>query len=189
MNLQELRKKADRLNLEYLHARETVKEENRLFVDAQEKVRDLVEAQQVIQTVAQGVQEQAHARISGVVTRCLQAVFGPMCEFRILFERKRGKTEARIVFMEDGHELPPKEAAGGGMVDVAAFALRLVSMSLTKPRLRKVLVLDEPFRFVHGAGNRERVAELVETMSEEYGVQVVMSTGFDWLKIGNVMEL
>lgn len=146
------------------------------------------EAQGIVQAVAETVQAEAHDRIAGVVTRCLAAVFDKPYEFQIRFERARGRTEARLVFVRDGQELDPLDASGGGVVDVAAFALRLSSLMLARPACRRVVVMDEPFKFV-SVGRRDRVRAMLESLAEDLDVQFVMVTHMDELRCGTIVEL
>lgn len=157
-------------------------------VETEDAVTDAEEAQRVAQIVAQAVQEQAHARIASVVSKCLEAVFDEPYEFKILFEQKRGRTEARLVFVRDDLEVDPLTASGGGVVDVAAFALRLACLLLSKPALRKVVILDEPFRFV-SAEYRQRVRTMVESLAKDMEVQFIMVTHMNELKMGTTVEL
>lgn len=133
------------------------------------------EAQLAVQTVAQAVQTQAHERIASVVSRCLSSVFEEPYKFKIIFERKRGRTEAQLVFERNDENVDPMSASGGGVVDVAAFALRMSCLLLAKPKLRRVLVLDEPMKML-SEGYRERVATLFTTLAEELGVQLIIVT-------------
>lgn len=169
-------------------AKLTLKQERAQLVSAEEASTDAEEAQRIVQLVAQTVQQQAHERIAGVVSRCLSAVFDEPYEFKVLFEQKRGRTEARLVFMQGEEEVDPMTAAGGGVVDVAAFALRLSALMLSRPPLRRVLLLDEPFRFV-SVCYRERVRRLLEELSKELGVQFIMITHMEELKTGTIIEL
>ena len=146
------------------------------MTDAETELASTLEAQTLAQQIAQQVQEKAHRQIASVVTRSLRAVFAEdPYEFIIQFERKRGRTEARMVFMREGKEVDPMMAAGGGVVDVAAFALRLSCLMLSRPPLRRVLVLDEPMRFV-SANLRHRVRKLLEMLSKEMNVQFIIVT-------------
>jgi len=159
---------------------------------ARKQTRLAVEAQKIIQVVAEAVQRRAHEQITKVVTKCMDTVFedNPY-DFRIDFERKRGKTEAHLLFVErkSGVVCDPLESSGYGYVDVAALALRLACILLSTPRRRKLLVNDEPFRNVHGTNNRARAAELILTLAKDLGFQFVLATGLEWLKIGKVIQL
>jgi DNA repair exonuclease SbcCD ATPase subunit len=146
-------------------------------------------AQVLVQRVSEVVQDAAHRQIAAVVSRCLEAVFGDESyEFTIAFEKKRGKTEARLVFVRDGQEVDPTGAAGGGVVDVAAFALRLACLVLARPRRRRFLALDEPMRML----SREyvpRVRALLETVCVDMGLQLLIITHNRRLATGTVVEL
>jgi hypothetical protein len=148
----------------------------------------LQEAQIILQTVTQAIQQQVHEKISGVVSKCLEAVFEEPYTFRIVFEQKRGRTEARLVFLRAGQELDPMTAAGGGVVDVTAFALRLACLVLAKPTLRRLVILDEPFKFV-SAAYRGRVRTMLETLADELKVQFIMVTHIPELQTGTVVDL
>ncbi len=150
---------------------------------------DVLEAQDVLQTVAKAVQDRVHKQIADVVNSCLRTVFTDPEEFRVVFDKKRGRTEARLCFFRDGAEVDKDDGLSGGVQDVASFALRMACLVLRRPKPRLLLVLDEPFKNVHGDGNRERAAGLLLSLSREFGLQVIMTTGFDWLKIGKVVEL
>jgi ABC-type molybdenum transport system ATPase subunit/photorepair protein PhrA len=147
-----------------------------------------MDAQEILQHLAQAVQQQAHQRIAKVVSSCLSAVFDHPYEFRIQFERKRGRTEARLLFSRDGLEVDPMTAAGGGMIDVAAFALRIACLVLHRPKLSRVVVLDEPFRFV-SAQYQPNVRTMLEELAEEMKIQIVFITHNPNLVTGKVIEL
>ena len=156
--------------------------------ETREQAQTAEEAQELAQHVAQVIQQKAHDQIARVVSRCLSAVFDEPYEFRIHFERKRGRTEARLTFDRDGMEVDPMTASGGGVVDIASFALRLSCLILNKPPLRRAMVMDEPFRFV-SEEFRDRVKALLDTLSEEMKTQFVMVTHINELKMGQVIEL
>lgn len=143
----------------------------------------------MIQSVATAVQNKVHGKIAAVVTKCIAAVFQENISFEIRFEKKRGRTEARPVLIKDGHEMDPLDGSGGGVIDVASLALRVICLSMTRPAVRKLLVLDEPMKNVNGEGNRQRAAALIEQLAEDYGVQIIMTTGYEWLRVGTLVEI
>lgn len=154
-----------------------------------ERSTDLEEAQRLLQGIAQDVQQRSHEAVAELVTRCLKTVFGEESyEFRINFEQRRGRTEADLVFHRDGKDVDPATASGGGVCDLAAFALRLACLLLSRPAKRKLLVLDEPFRML-SRNHTETVRELIETLADELGLQVVMVTHDPSLACGKVVEL
>lgn len=189
MSLNELRERASRLSARLERARERVSEEEKAFEDAVVRYGNESQAQEVVQQVAQQVQQQAHDRIASVVSHCLSAVFSEPHRFVVRFDRKRGRTEAVLTFLKGQNEVSPGFGSAGGELDVAAFALRIACLSLTQPPLRKVLILDEPMKALHGEDNRQRMRELIETLPKQMGVQLIIATGLDWLTCGKVVKL
>ena len=184
-----LRHKANALLSERVFFSRRAKEEAVALQQATEKVACCEEACLAVTEVSCAVQRKAHERIAGVVTSCLKAVFGDSApELVIVFERKRNQTEARLAFVREGVEYDPCESSGGGVIDVASFALRLSCMMLSKPSLRRLLVLDEPFRFV-SKEYRPKVRELVEKLSEELNIQFILVTHDESFHIGKVIEV
>ncbi len=155
---------------------------------AETAYQDADEAQQIVQAVAETIQEEAHDRIAGVVSRCLAAVFDEPYEFKIQFERIRGRTEARLQFIRDGMAINPLDGSGGGVVDVAAFALRVSCLMLARPACRRVVILDEPFRFV-SRSYRGRVRAMLEGLQKDLQIQMVMVTHIEEFHMGSVVDL
>ena len=147
-----------------------------------------ITAQEILQQLAQAVQQRAHQKIAEVVTSCLEAVFEDPYSFHIEFERKRGKTEARLKFKRGGMTVDPLNSTGGGVVDVASFALRVACLILHRPRLSKVMVLDEPMKFV-SEQYRPRVREMLERLSRDLDMQIVMVSHIEDLATGKIIEL
>ncbi len=173
--LTSLRRRLDKLLAQRSEAVSSVKRERLALLEARENLKSSLKAQEVLQGVAQQVQQFAHVRISRVVTRCLESVFGDEAyEFRLAFDRKRGKTEARAVFVRDGNELSWRDV-GGGVVDLTSFSLRLASLILTRPKLRGLLCLDEPFRML-SVNHSAAVREMLVGLAKEMKIQMVVVT-------------
>jgi len=147
-----------------------------------------LEARRIIQAVAQSIQQSVHGKIASVVSRCLSSVFDEPYEFKINFVQKRGRTEAELVFIRNGIEVDPMTASGGGVIDVASFALRLACLMLTRPAPRKVIVLDEPFKFL-SEEYRGRVREMLLELSESMEIQFIMVTHLRELSCGKSVRI
>jgi ABC-type thiamine transport system ATPase subunit len=158
------------------------------LTQSEELLAAVEEARRIVQTVAQELQEQAHSAIAAVVSRCLSAVFEHPYTFRIDFVQRRGRTEADLIFERDGHVVDPKTASGGGVRDLAAFAIRLSCLMLRRPAARPVVFMDEPFKSP-SPHYRERVKMLMETLTAELGFQFVFVTNIMELVSGNVLDL
>lgn len=165
----------------------TLKEERRELQAAVARVTETQEALSLLQHIAQEVQQRAHVRISEVVSSCLAAVFDDPYELVVRFERKRGRTEAVLRFRRNHLEVDPLTACGGGQVDVAAFALRAACLALHRPRLRRLLVLDEPFRFV-SVEYQPNIRTMLESLSAKLDMQIVMVTHNETYETGKVIR-
>lgn len=172
----------------YNHLKKRMVEEQEALKQAQANLLARRDALDLAQSVGQTLQEYVHRQIAAVVSKCLEAVFVEPYQFQIIFERKRGKTDARLVFIRDGQEIDPTSASGGGVVDVASFALRTACLLLVRPSARRVLVLDEPFK--HLSDNYiPAVRELMQWLSEDMKIQFIMVTHHADLAWGKVVEL
>ncbi|KKN18266.1 hypothetical protein LCGC14_0957550 [marine sediment metagenome] len=138
------------------------------------KKRRLEQAQAVVQEVAQITQKQLQYKISELASLAIAIVFpDDPYELEVEFVQRRGKTEADIWFVRQGQRVEPLGGSGGGVVDVAAFALRVAVWSLYG-QLQNVLVLDEPFKHVKGEGANERVLIMLQKICKEIGLQIIM---------------
>lgn len=168
----------------------SAEKERKVLDEVVQNVDALEEARTVVQCVAEELQKRAHDRIARVVTRCLAAVFDEPYEFRIVFERKRGKTEAKLQFERDGQTYDdPLNEVGGGVLDVAALALRLSCLLVSRPPARKTLILDEPWSNVRGEDNRRRTRRLLEVLADEFSVQWIVNTDIETYRSGTVVEV
>lgn len=188
MNLEKEAAAVERIRSRLALAKDALRKETEELAKATTGLQQAQDAREILQHLAQSVQQYAHERISHVVSSCLSAVFDEPYEFRIQFERKRGRTEARLLFVRDGLEVDPLTAAGGGMVDVAAFALRVSCLVLHRPRLSRVVILDEPFRFV-SQEYQGNVRGMLEQLSREMKIQIIFITHNANLVTGKVIRL
>lgn len=152
-----------------------------------------LKAQKILQEISQAIQQQTHKQISRVVSKCLTTIFGEDAyEFKIEFDQKRGKTNARLVLLKDGEEFSPKDEVGVGVLDVVSFALRLSAILLTRPPVRKIMILDEPFKNLRGKQYRKKVRDLIVQLSEELGVQFIINIDIDSypeFELGKVIQI
>lgn len=140
------------------------------------RIKLLEQAQAFLQKVAQDTQSQLKFQIEDIVNLALETCFPNEYTFQLKFNIARGKTDAELVFLSQktGRELDPMNCAGGGVVDLTAFALRIASYALEQG-IDNVIILDEPFRFI-SRDLQERASEVLKTLSTKLGLQVIMVT-------------
>ena len=156
------------------------------WVAAEDLLTETEDATALVRQVAAACQQTVHAKLAGVVSEFQAAVYQDPYIMEISFEEKRGKTEALLRFVRDG-ELFELEEVGGGPVDLAAVGLRLACVASGRPASRRLLVLDEPFRFV-GKANAPALRGVMEMLAEQMGFQIIMVTHSDELHAGKVVR-
>ncbi len=188
--MKELRQKLERLKGEKDKLKSQIKDLKR---ESREIKRDLIqyeEAQIVIQQVARITQEQLEYHISEIVTLAMSAVFDDPFGFEIEFVEKRGKTEAELWFVRNGAKIKPIDASGGGVVDVAAFALRVALWNIASPKTRSTIILDEPGKMI-SAGLRDKFGLMLNEISHKLDLQLIIVTHAEELMVGadNVIKI
>jgi DNA repair exonuclease SbcCD ATPase subunit len=137
---------------------------------------DIARAIEIIQQVAKLTQQQLEIHISELVTLALEAVFPNPYKMVLKFETRRNRSEADLLLQdENGNLLSPMDSVGGGVVDVAAFALRIALWSLKRPRPRTVMIMDEPFRFL-STDLQDRAGRMIKEISVKLGIQFIIVT-------------
>lgn len=153
---------------------------------AEANQRAYAEATQILRDLYEQTQERFHGQIMKIVSYCLKEVFGDEAyEFKIEFTQKRNQVEANFAFVRDGESFDPLLAAGGGVLAVACFALRLAVIYLTKNSTRRIMVLDEPFGQL-SVEYRDQMAELLNKLAEEFDFQFILITHAKEFEIGKV---
>ena len=130
-------------------------------------------ARVIIQKVAKATQAELEYYISELVTLAFASVFPDPYQFGVAFEEKRGKTECRMRFLRDGHEVNPLSGSGGGPLDIASTTLQFTIWSLNKTRA--IIGLDEPFRFL-SRDLQPKAGEMLKEVSKKLGLQILMVT-------------
>jgi len=192
--IESISKKVSSLKIQLEQARKNLNKETQFLTVESCVLECQEEAQRISQNIAREIQQQVHNKVSKIVTRCLEAVFvDDPYEFAIRFDCKRGKTDAKLIFIRDGIELDdPVNQVGGGVIDVASLALRLSCILLSRPVRRRLLVLDEPLKNVRGKQNRKNVRSLLEALSKEMEVQIILNVDIDSYPefvFGSVLEM
>lgn len=139
---------------------------------------DIEESSLIIRHVSQQTQAQLGIRLEDIVTMGLETVFPDDTDWRFKtdFVQRRGQTEVDLMLIDSrGNRIRPADD-GGGLVDVVAVILRVALWSLSRGS-RPVIILDEPWRNLHGEENQRRTARLIRVLSEKLGLQFIIITG------------
>lgn len=130
-------------------------------------------------------QQQTNERISNIITKLYQFVFENNDRVIIQTDIKRNVPVASILIETERNgekiTLDPVEEEGGGKLDIISLGLRLAGLLLYTPTLNRVLILDEPLKNLStnetsAKAYRQRTAEFLKMICEEYGIQIIMTT-------------
>ena len=133
------------------------------------------EAQEIMSVLGIVLQEDIKKVFEELVTQSLQAIFGEEYSFELESRISRGKPEIELFIVENGVRYSPKYEKGGGIIDVVAFSLRIVSWAIREPRSQNTMILDEPFRCLHKEV-LSFLSEMMQKISEELGLQIICIT-------------
>lgn len=170
-----LRQKLEQLKGQKMQVEQNLQTAEEELKDKTRSLHRHEEAKEIIRTVGLKTQEQLQYSIGDITTLALEAVFNDPYELKVEFVQRRNKTECDLTFVRDGMAVDPLSASGGGAVDVAAFALRIASWSMSSPRTRNTIILDEPLRFLSG-DNQERASAMIKELSQRLGLQFIIIT-------------
>ena len=147
----------------------------------------LSQCSQILQDFYTGAQKASVKKLESFASYCLKETFGEDAyDLKIRYEIKRNQPEAEIVFVRkdavgNEQEYDPKLACGGGCLDVAVFALRVDVIISSPQRPRRLILVDEPFRYV-SQNYRSNLITLIETLADNYQMQFIIVTHAEDLK-------
>lgn len=144
--------------------------------DLDEAIADkaaIEEAAIAIQKAALMTQDKMRSRFCDIAQSCLDAVFPDSYKFHLEFVARRGATEVDIKLQPVGTDklLEPISANGGGVVDILALSLRVACLTLSKNA--RILIMDEPFKYVR-EGAKERLGAVITSIARKLGLQIIM---------------
>lgn len=138
--------------------------------------QELQRALEIIQVTAKVTQQELEVHVSELASLALEAIFPDPYKLSLTFALRRNRSEADLTLVDgDDNHLQPMDAAGGGVVDITALALRISLWSLKQPRPIATLVMDEPCRFV-SRDLQGRASTMIREVSKRLGIQFILVT-------------
>jgi DNA repair exonuclease SbcCD ATPase subunit len=171
--LQQFRKKLDekigrrRLLVENYEKTKTSLSESLL------EYENCLKARTIVQSVAKETQSRIEIHIGKLVSCALATVFPDPYIFALRFVERRNSTECDLIFTKNENETDDiLNSGGGGVADIASFALRVALWSLKKSRA--TFLLDEPDKFLHNPVFQEKASEMMKELCDKLGIQIIM---------------
>lgn len=110
-----------------------------------------------------------------IVSEGLSHVFGEELQLKIKPSTKADMSAVEFVLIKDGQEEDVMAGQGGGYIGIIAFLLRVLLIMASRPLLRLVLILDEPFAHL-SVEFRQPLAEMAAALIDRLGFQLLMVT-------------
>ena len=133
---------------------------------------DQIKAADFLVAIGQEIHKEAVEKIESVVTIAISHVYDRPFSFRLIFETQRSNIEARPVIFEGKNEYDIKDDLGGGLVDIASFAMRIALWSIHSPQSRSIFILDEPFKWT---GNYiDKAGAMLKYLADELNLQIIL---------------
>jgi len=135
----------------------------------------LMKARELLVAFFSDIQHDFKEGVESLLTLAVRSVYGDRdYEFTLEFKERKDRVEA-IPIIFDGHiELIPKEDAGGGMLPIIGFPMRVILLGGG----RRMIWLDEPLKGALGRSDDMffRAIRMFKEVSEEAGIQVIINS-------------
>jgi len=141
-----------------------------------DKIKDSDEALKILSSVLGMTQQGIIDFIENIVSTALGYVYGDEYSFKIEYELKRNQPEIKLIPIKNDMEYDPKFSCGIGVLDVCSFSLRLAMWALSG-KTTNVILIDEPFRNVHGKEENRRLGIMVKKLSKMLKLQIIIISG------------
>lgn len=175
MNLNQIRINIDSQKSVKAHIVQELLKLNNQFGQKEKDLDYSIQAQQIIQIVAKKTQESLESHISEIVSTALNSIFDDDFELKIKYETKRNQTEVEFYLIKNGNILDLRNE-GGGVLEIASFALRMACWKLKNPKCNNFIIADEPFKSINDPSRElhRKTAEMIKYLSRELNLQIIL---------------
>ncbi len=118
-------------------------------------------------------QKKFQESIEHIISDGLSVVFGEPLVVRITPTIKSDMSSVTFTLIRDGNEEDILNGQGGGFIAVISFLMRVVLILAAEPRMRRIIIMDEPFAHV-SPGFRVRLAEMLVSIIDRLDFQLIM---------------
>lgn len=107
----------------------------------------LIDTKQVLIDSIKIINSHFKKKIEKITSQVVKRVFKRDIKIEVNFKTKSYGVEASIKVIENNIELDPMDDMGGSIIEVISLIIRLVLREISSERLRKTIILDEPFNW------------------------------------------
>ncbi len=182
MNIDHIKNKFIGFKAELKMTLNSLEEKEKEYNELKVYNENLQKARAIVSEAGKFTQTYLKDYIEEMVSTALQAVFEEDYKFVIEFEIKRNQVECKLKIKINEQEMDFKDCVGGGIIDVTSFALRIVLWSIQNPKTDNVIILDEPFHFIHG--KLENAMKMLKDLSKKLNIQFIIVSQLEELSEG-----
>lgn len=132
-------------------------------------------ADKVFEELIRRLNDSSITMVESLVTEGLSTIFEKPFEFKIRVEQKRGVLAYFPVLLEQGEELNIMDSRGGGIVAVTSILMRIVTILVSNPPLKRLLILDESLAQL-SKEYTDKAAEFFKKLGKSFGFTIIMVT-------------
>lgn len=175
MNTQEIRTQFERQQGQKLQILHNLTETSKEIKVLKKDLIKHEKAKEIIKLVGKETQQQLKFHIEDITSLALESIFKNPYKLDVDFIERRDKIECDLMFIRGDSKIKPISSSGGGAIDVASFALRIASWSMSYPRSRNTIILDEPMKHI-SVDLREKASMMIKEISKRLGIQFIIIT-------------
>lgn len=124
-----------------------IKETKQYIKDLKAERQALIDTKQILIDSIKIINSHFKTKIETITSQVVKKVFKRDIQIRVDFVSKSYGVEADIKVIENNIELDPMDDMGGSIIEVISLIIRLVLREISSERLRKTIILDEPFNW------------------------------------------
>lgn len=174
MDLTEYQKKLNKAQGQKNYIQKELAKTKRNVLSQTGYLETVEKARAYIQLKAEETQNQISIRIEDIVQMAIDTCFSEQnIEFKLKFESKRNRTEAKLLLVKEGWEMDALDSSGEGFIDLETFGLRIGSWTLEQSD--NVIILDEPFKNLDNK-RKPLAGEILRELSKRLNLQMIIAT-------------
>jgi len=155
--------------------------EEGLIVDERGRQELYDRTRNFLRSVLESTQQVIEQTFTGLTTSGIRGIFGEDKALRFQFVPTAQGVAVRIRVLKPSpqdenvvFEVNPKNAGGGGMLDIISLGLRFGLMELYTPRQDGPLMLDEPDKYLADDDKLQAAGEFIQQVSHDSGRQIIL---------------
>jgi len=133
------------------------------------------EARQICQIILANTQSAFKYRIEDIMSSAINSVFNRF-KFELNWKRTSARVDMNFVIRDGDDEMNLEDDLGCSILDLISLVSRPVFHRYQRPISRKLIVLDEPLKWLGRGEYLEKACEIVNLIAESEGYQLLIIT-------------